>query len=251
MDMNLKRTFEELWRKYFAAAELPIVFYYTDDETVGRRAAADASNRCLVANLVRVRKGEALRFDAGSIGCPGGRRYTGFSDALQPGFEHFLSCGIPGKMEGERYKKTPELVRELLARSPVFKAPAASIVFKRWDLLGPAEAPDAVVFFAVPDVLAGLFTLASFDEAESSGVIAPSRPGAARSSNTRTSREAPRRPVASSACSTPRPGPTSSRTGSSFAAPWEKFVRMVGNMEESFLTTPTWAKIRERIARAA
>lgn len=28
-----------------------------------------------------------------------------------PNFEYFLSCGIPGKLEGERYKKTPELVR--------------------------------------------------------------------------------------------------------------------------------------------
>lgn len=34
-----------------------------------------------------------------------------------------------------------------------------------------------------------------------------------------------------------------------FAAPMEKFVRMVGNIEESFLTTPTWKKIRDRMSR--
>jgi len=251
MDMNLKSTFEELWRKYFAAAELPIIFYYTNDETVGRRAAADASNRCLVANLVRVRGGEALRFDAGSIGCPGGRRYTGFSDALQPGFEHFLSCGIPGKVEGERYKKTPELVRELLARAPVFKAPAASIVFKRWDLLEAAEAPDAVVFFATPDVLAGLFTLASFDEAESSGVIAPFSAGCGSVVEYPYLEKGSPSPRCVIGLFDPSARPYVEPDRVTFAAPWEKFVRMAGNMEESFLTTPTWARIRERIARAS
>jgi len=33
-----------------------------------------------------------------------------------PHFEYFLSCGIPGKLEGERYKKSPELVKEFRAR---------------------------------------------------------------------------------------------------------------------------------------
>jgi len=36
----------------------------------------------------------------------------------------------------------------------------------------------------------------------------------------------------------------------SFAVPMAKFVAMVGNMEESFLITPTWDKIRKRIASA-
>jgi len=34
-----------------------------------------------------------------------------------------------------------------------------------------------------------------------------------------------------------------------FAVPWPKFVRMVDNMEESFLTTDHWNKIRLRIKR--
>ena len=34
------------------------------------------------------------------------------------------------------------------------------------------------------------------------------------------------------------------------AAPMKKFVRMVENMEESFLTTDSWKKVRRRIAAA-
>ena len=39
--------------------------------------------------------------------------------------------GIPGKLEGERYKKTPEMVKETMEGWPVFKAPGRFIVFKR------------------------------------------------------------------------------------------------------------------------
>jgi hypothetical protein len=37
---------------------------------------------------------------------------------LRSGFEYFLSYGIPGKMEGERYKKSLDLVIDFLKASP-------------------------------------------------------------------------------------------------------------------------------------
>jgi hypothetical protein len=33
------------------------------------------------------------------------------------------------------------------------------------------------------------------------------------------------------------------------AVPMNKFERMVDNMEESFLITPAWGKVKKRIAR--
>jgi hypothetical protein len=56
----------------------------------------------MIGVLARVRKGSSLKFGVDSIGCAGGRRYTGFTQDISPTFEHFLSCGIPGKIEGER-----------------------------------------------------------------------------------------------------------------------------------------------------
>jgi len=249
MDLKFKQKFRTLWKKYFAGAELPVAFYYTDDETHGRRVSADSSNRCLIANLVKVRKGEALRFEADSVGCPGGKRYLGFSDTIRPGFEYFLSCGIPGKMEGERYKKSPELVREVMARAPAFKAPARFIVFKRWDLLEETESPDAVVFFAGADVLAGLFTLASFDEAETSGVIAPFSAGCGSIVEYPYLEKTSKSPRCVIGLFDPSARPYVEPDRLTFSAPIEKFASMVENMEESFLTTPTWKTIRARISR--
>ncbi len=135
MDMAVKDAFSLLWRKYFNGAELPISFYYTDDGGHTEKVKPGSVSRCLIGALSEVRKGRSLCFDADSIGCPGGRRYAGFADKLMPNFEYFLSCGIPGKMKGERYKKSPELVKEVMKLWPVFKAPSRFIVFKRWDLL--------------------------------------------------------------------------------------------------------------------
>jgi hypothetical protein len=35
-----------------------------------------------------------------------------------------------------------------------------------------------------------------------------------------------------------------------FSVPMNKFIGMVGNMEESFLITPSWSKVNKRINRA-
>jgi hypothetical protein len=191
-----------------------------------------------------------MRFGERDIGCPGGRRYAGFADGLMPNFEYFLSCGIPGRMEGERYKKSPELVREIMARAPKLAAPAKYLVFKRWDLLEAGEEPDVVVFFAEPDVLSGLFTLASFDTAEPSGVITPFAAGCGSIVLFPYLEKDKPDPRGVLGMFDPSARPHVPAATLSFAVPMAKFVAMVGNMEESFLITPTWDKIRKRIASA-
>lgn len=95
----------------------------------------------------------------------GGKRYIGFTYELRPNFEYFLSCGIPGKLKGERYKKNPKLVREFVQKQVRYEAPGRFIVFSRWDKLSEEDNPDVVIFFSPPDVLSGIFTLAGYDEA--------------------------------------------------------------------------------------
>jgi hypothetical protein len=43
------------------------------------------------------------------------------------------------------------------------KLPIVFYVFKRWDTLDEADSPEVVIFFAPPDVISGLFTLANAD----------------------------------------------------------------------------------------
>ncbi|OGN98776.1 MAG: hypothetical protein A2Y89_05750, partial [Chloroflexi bacterium RBG_13_51_18] len=167
MDTAFKEKFLKLWKKYFNDAALPITFYYTDNPVNAEIVKPGSVPNCVIGALVKVQKGQSLAFDVDAVGCPGGKRYLGFAENLMPNFEYFLSCGIPGKLEGERYKKSPEMVKEYMQKhAPVTKAPAKYIVFKRWDNLVKEDVPKVVVFFAMPDALAGLYTLASFDEVE-------------------------------------------------------------------------------------
>jgi uncharacterized protein (DUF169 family) len=247
MDMKIKEQFINRWKKYFNDTELPITLYYTNKEEGAKPARPGFLPRCLIAALSQVREGKNLCLDAESIACLGGRRYLGFSEKLRPDFEYFLSCGIPGKLEGERRLKSPELVREVLKHWPKFKAPARFAIFKRWDLLEEQDDPEVVIFFCQPDIISGLFILATFDEAEPNGVIAPT--GAGCSSIVaypylERNSEHPRC-ILGMFDITARPYvPKDTLT---FALPMEKFVGMVGNMDESFLTTETWETVQKRI----
>ncbi len=248
MDAVFKNRFLTLWKKYFNNAEPPITFFYTDEEGHGEAVKAGSAPRCIIGGLVKIQKGESLAFSVDSVGCPGGKRYLGFAEDLMSDFEYFLSCGIPGKLEGERYKKTPEMVKEYMKKhAPATKAPAKYIVFKRWDKLEAKDHPEVVIFYARPDVLAGLFTLASFDEAEQNMVIAPFGSGCAsivQYPYLETKSDRPRAVIGMFDVSARPFVPADVLT---FAAPMSKFARMVDNMEESFLITPSWAKVQKRI----
>ncbi len=211
------------------------------------KAAQAGTWRCLINALSSVREGQPLAFDADSIGCPGGKRYTGFTQKVMPNFEYFLSCGLPGRLEGERYKKTPELVKEAMAHAPAFAAPAPFIVFKRWDKLEESDTPEVVIFFARPDVLSGLFTLANFDEAEQNGVIAPFGSGCSSIVQHPYLEGKSARPRAIIGMFDVSARPYVPSDVLTFAAPINKFSRMIENIDESFLITNSWRKVQERI----
>lgn len=247
MNQELQQTFITRWNQYFAGAELPIGYYYTDQVSEADREDSRADERCLIGNLNRVREGHTFVYAANTPGCPGGKRYTGFTQKLRPNFEYFLSCGIPGQMEGERYKKTPELVQEHLKHHPPFEAPGQYLVFKRWDRFGAEEEPLAVVFFAPPDVLSGLFTLANFDTSHPDGVIAPMGAGCASLIDypcAETRSDHPRCVLGMFDVSARPSVPAGVLT---FAVPMARFVEMVGNMDESFLITGSWQQVKDRL----
>jgi len=250
MKPGLKGQFIERWGKYFVNSELPVAFYYTDDPGDAHRVRVAEGQHCFIGDLTAARKGQTLCFDTKSIACFGGKRYLGFSQNLMPNFEYFLSCGIEGKLEGERYKKTPELVRELLKQVPTFAAPAKSIVFKRWDMLEESDEPQVVIFFAPPDALSGLFTLANYDEPTNEAVFCPMGAGCGTIVQYPLieSRSNHPRAVLGMFDVSARPGVEASTL--TFSVPMQKFERMVADMDESFLITGSWDRVKTRLGQA-
>jgi uncharacterized protein (DUF169 family) len=248
MDMKIKDKFIELNKKYFNNAELPITFYYSDTGEQVELVKPGSVSRCVIGALAEVRNGRSFSFNADSIGCPGGRRYLGFAERLGSGFEYFLSCGIPGRMEGERYKKSPELVKEIMKNWPNFRAPRPFVVFKRWDNLSQEDDPDVAIVFAQPDVLAGLFTLVNFDESQPEGVITPMGSGCSSIVSYPYLEKDSLHPRAVIGMFDPSARIFVPNDTLSFSVPMKRFVTMIENMEESFLITDTWKRLQKRIA---
>ncbi len=247
MDSTIQHRFILLWDRFFPHAELPIVYYYSDTDEGIDRAPPSEQHRCMICDLARVRDGRDLCFGVEGAVCGGAKRYLGFTQELAPNFDYFLSCGIPGKLEGERYKKSPELVRQLVEEAPQFEAPARYIIFKRWDNLAADDRPEVVVFFATPDVLSGLFTLSGFDDADVDAVRVPFAAGCGSIVHHPYLELLSENPRAVLGMMDVSARPCVPARVLSFAVPMPRFERMVANMEESFLITESWAKVQRRI----
>jgi len=248
VNTHLQTHFIDQWNRYFPGADLPIAFFYTDEPGDMEVAPPSETHRCMICDLAKVRHGTPLAFNTSGAVCSGAKRYLGFSQQLMPNFSYFLSCGIEGKLEGERYKKSPAIVEDLMTKAPHFEAPARYIVFKRWDMLVAADEPVVVVFFAPPDVLSGLFTLSGFETSEVQAVIAPFAAGCGsivQYPYLELDSEHPRAVLGMFDVSARPCVPEQSLT---FAIPMPKFERMVADMDQSFLITESWHKVQKRLA---
>jgi len=248
MDADFKQYFITHWEKYFPGVALPVCYFYTDQVNEKDRKNS-VEHDCLIGNLNRVRAGKVFVYHAKTKGCSGGKRFTGYSQKLRADFPYFLSCGIPGLFSGERYKKSPALVKTFFKHLPPFQAPGKYLVFKRWDKLEAEDDPLAVIFFAMPDVLSGLFTLANFDIAEPDGVIAPFGSGCASIIYypvMEANSAAPRCVLGMFDVSARPEIPANMLT---LTVPMRRFETIARNMDESFLITPSWEAVKKGLQK--
>ena len=246
MDLELKETFIAKWKEYFGNAELPVTFYYTPTDGGAEWAEKPRGWSCIICELAKVRNGKSLVYNAERVTCGGGKRYLGYTDKMRPGFEYFLSCGNE-KTEGERYLRSPDLVKEFMKQQKTLPASGMNIVFKRWDKLEERDEPQVVVFFATPDVLSGLFTLANFDQSEPNGTFTPFGSGCSSIIHFPYLESLTDRQRAVIGMFDPSARKCVPDNILTFAVPMKRFEKMIGYIEESFLITDTWSVIRKRL----
>lgn len=251
MEIDFCEQFVRDWTRYFPGADLPIVFSYVDDPGGGQPAEAATGHRCFICDLGRVRKGVNMIFGQSTLGCSGAKRYLGFSNEAVESLDDFLACGIPGELEGLRLKKTPDIAREQRAAVPRFEAPAEYLAARRIDGLEPGDEPQVAVFFAEPDVLAALYTLAGYDDARPDAVVAPFGAGCATIVQYPFQQAGTDQPRAVLGMFDISARPCVGANVLTLSVPWKKFVRMAGYMDESFLTTASWETVRARLPRAS
>lgn len=211
--------------------------------------AVFAGYSCVMGYVWRARqKKTAAYFDGERQGCLGGAFYLGY---LKPQLEviaHYVSTGIPGVMAGERYLPTPGEVRRFFETVDPRPAPARYCVFKPLSQFAPGEVPEVVAFFARPEVLTGLHFLAAFVTGDFEVVAAPFGADCSYLVTWPLTYLARGRLRAVLGGFDPTARKYHRPDELSFAMPWELFRQMLERWPESFLTTPTWAGVKKKIA---
>ncbi len=257
MSLNSEQIVEKFTR-YFNLKESPIAFFYTDDPPqppFKPHPKNKDMNPCIIQFLNGVRRGRTLVIGKESRRvCMGGMAYLGFKKMIS-GIEYFLSTGIPGNnpdemfLEGERFKKTPEVARDFYKNVPFQKHPKKYAVFmplRKMDL--KQYTPDLVIFFVKMDQLGGLVQLFNYD---TNNGITIGLSSACGSIVTEPLAEIDRKPVSravigllSDMLSRKHVGPDIA----SFTVTFNRLIQVFQDMDESFLKLDAWQTILKRIA---
>ncbi len=246
----MNRFSEELWIKFretLGLKESPLGVYYTNNRPEGVTPKEGLSG-CMIGLLQNARKkGKTVFFDKNHFGCPGGGYYMGLLESSRPNIEYFLSCGIPGEMEGERYIKTPELAREFFKKRKPRLAPAPYCVFKPIEKFQNEVKPEVVVFFGSPDILSGLFTLTNYALETTEAVYAPFGSGCSTILTYPLKEAEKEQPRAILGMFDVSARPMVENEILTLAMPYPIFLKLLENVQGSFLETESWKKVLKRI----
>lgn len=217
--------------------ELPIAFWYSNiAEPVPQRV-----NGCYFKALDIVRKGAPICLDRETIGCMGGKFYTGFSEFPEERIPSFVSLK-------ERYKKTPEMVKEFVENIGFSPTGKAYLHFSRIDNLDILDDIEGIIFFATPDVLTGLISWTLFDTNEPDAVSAPFGSGCSSTISQVVAENQRNGKRSFLGLFDPSVRPHVEANILSFAIPMSRLKEMYNTFEESCLVdTHAWGKVKARI----
>ncbi|MDQ1331901.1 MAG: hypothetical protein QG578_2171 [Thermodesulfobacteriota bacterium] len=206
---------------------------------------------CVLGNIWLARKKKkAAYFSVEQYGCPGCAFWLGFMKPQSEAITHYVSTGIPGRMEGEFYCDSPDGFRRIMDAINPLPAPKKYCVAKPLSLFTGDEKPDIVAFFARPESLCGLHQLATFVTNDYEAVASP---WGAACTNLVTW---PYKYLAEGKNKAVLGGwdPSARKFFKtdelSFTVPYKMFGQMLDRYDESFLKTETWKTVKKKIERS-
>ena len=217
-------------------APLPIIFYYSNQAI----AETKKINGCLFKEMEAVRSGKPISLNAEIIGCGGGKLYTGFGP-MNEYIPNFVS-------QKERYKQNPQDVIAYVDSLQLQSFTGKYLNFVRIDQMETLDDIEGMLFFATPDILAGLTTWAFFDNPSEEAVSAIFGSGCTSviSLTVRENRLHGQRTILGLFDPSVRPYVEANEL--SFVIPASRFKTMAKTMRQSCLfNTRAWEKVKERI----
>lgn len=206
---------------------------------------------CVLGILWRARKKKTVAFfERDRFGCLGGAFYLGFLKPQLEAVTYYVSTGIPGRMEGERYLESPEVTRQFFQMIDPRPAPQRYCVFKPLSLFDDNQRPELVTFFGRAESIAGLNQLATFVTNDFEAVCSPFGSGCSTIVTWPLRYLAQGRLKAVIGGWDPSGRKFLKADEITFTVPYEMFSRMMERWRESFLVTNAWQAVRKRIDRS-
>jgi len=238
-----------------ALKHTPVAIILTDAKPERATQFKEGSWGCVGSMLQAATKGRTVVFDRKTSGCPGGGTGLGFGNCYV-GFpiDRLLSTGGKAELgngqtydmgEGERFFESPEVVDRWAKALPFREVPTEYIVCKPLDQVADEEAVSLVLMLVNPDQLSALVTLAVFRRGVVEATVAPW--GAACQSilfaHAEAESDTPRGVIGFFDISQRGKIP---RELLSFTVPYRMFLEMESSVDDSFLGTSAWDKLRTR-----
>ncbi len=261
----------------------PVAIVWTDKKPEKALEFRQGVWSCVMWLFAKVaREGRTAVFSRDTTTCAGGAMGLGFGRPLdrhaarsEEGFCSFLSNGIEGAVdraayeaaiaqsfdahhkkmltEGERFLKSPAIVRKFLANLPVYDAKERYIVMKPVHEVEDGEDVRSIVFVAKADQIAALSTLANYGTGNiRDGVIVAAGAAGCQAMGVCTYAEgesgAPRAVVGLTDLSARRAVRTTlGKDVLTFSVPYGMYREMERNVPGSFLELDLWKELRDSV----
>jgi uncharacterized protein (DUF169 family) len=180
----------------------PVALLWSNEKPQGAMQFQEGKWGCVLWLAAHAAKGKTAIADIKTFGCFGGGVGLGFGNQYknfpggEEGFCNFLSDGNANRkdgeelaekikpfmraeaydnfLHGERYVKSPALVKKFVENLPLTEIPKQYVVFQPLDTIDTKkEKPQTIIFFVNPDQLSALVVLANFGREDNENVIIP------------------------------------------------------------------------------
>lgn len=213
---------------------------------------AVANFSCIMGNIWLARKKKkAAWISHEECGCMGGGFYTGLYRPYLNFNVAFVSTGVPeANIEGEHYLPSLESMRQFMEEVIPPVAPAKYCIFKPLEQFTEAAPPLAVIFFARPEVLSGLYSLSMYATGDIHSVVTPFAPGCGGifSWPIVYQQKGLEKAVLSGFDLSARKFMKTDEL--TFAVPLTLYEKMLNVMEKSALTRHTWQNTRKKVLKS-